>query len=184
LAGETKGGGHPAPGPNIWWGLCCSTYRRGFCRFRGITELPAPKTAPSSGFDVVYQLVLDTALQEESASDILQPIIGTVILSFTPLSRQALSNLLLMEIDRLNHLLDALRAVIHVREGDEVYPIHASLRDFLTYRDRCTDPRIFIHPAQHHSIISRACFDRMESILQSLIFVASVEMGRRYFRMT
>jgi hypothetical protein len=119
-----------------------------------------------SGLDIVYQLVLDTALQEESASDILQPIIGTVILSFTPLSRQALSNLLHMEIDRLNHLLDALRAVIHVREGDEVYPIHASLRDFLTYRDRCTDPRIFIHPAQHHSIISRACFDRMESILQ------------------
>jgi hypothetical protein len=89
-------------------------YRCGFCHFRGITELPAPKTAPSSGLDIVYQLVLDTALQEESASDILQPIIRTVILSFTPLSRQALSNLLHMEIDCLNHLLDALRAVIHV----------------------------------------------------------------------
>jgi hypothetical protein len=119
-----------------------------------------------SGLDVVYQLVLDTVLQEESAWDILQPIIGTVILSFTPLSRQALSDLLHVETERLNRLLDALCAVIHVREGDEVYPIHALLRDFLTDRDRCTDSYIFIHPAQHHNIISHACFNCMESLLQ------------------
>jgi hypothetical protein len=119
-----------------------------------------------SGLDAVYQLVLDTIVQEESARDILRPIIGTVILSFAPISRQALADLLHVEIVHLNNLLDALRAVIHVWEGDEVYPIHASLRDFLTDRDRCTDSRIFIHPTQHHTIISRACFDCMESLLQ------------------
>jgi hypothetical protein len=119
-----------------------------------------------SGLDVVYQLVLDTTAQEESTWDILQPIIGTLILSFTPLSRQALADLLHMEIEHLSYLLDALRAVIHVREGDEIYPIHASLRDFLTDQDRCTDSRVFIHPAQHHMRISHACFKCMESLLQ------------------
>jgi len=119
-----------------------------------------------SGLDVVYRLVLDTIVQEESVRDILRPIIGTVILSFTPLSRQALADLLHVEIVRLNNLLDTFRAVIHVREGDEVYPIHASLRDFLTDQDRCTDSRIFIHPTQHHNIICDACFDCMESLLQ------------------
>jgi len=119
-----------------------------------------------SGLDVVYRLVLDTIVQEESVRDILRPIIGTVILSFTPLSRQALADLLHVEIVRLNNLLDTFRAVIHVREGDEIYPIHASLRDFLTDRDRCTDSRIFIYPSQHHTRISHACFNRMESLLQ------------------
>jgi hypothetical protein len=118
-----------------------------------------------SGLDVVYQLVLDTIAQESSVWDILQPI-ATVVLSFTPLSRQALTDLLHIETERLNDLLHALRAVIHVREGDEIYPIHASLRDFLTDPDRCTDPRIFVHPTHHHSMISRACFDRMTSLLQ------------------
>jgi hypothetical protein len=119
-----------------------------------------------SGLDVVYQLVLDTAAQEESMRDVLQPIIGTLVLSFTPLSRQALANLRHMRIGHLNHLLDALRAVIHVREGEEIYPIHASLRDFLIDRDRCTDSRLFIHPTLHHTMISRACFHCMKSLLQ------------------
>ena len=118
-----------------------------------------------SGLDVVYRLVLDTIAQEASVWDILQPI-GTIVLSFIPLSKQALTDLLHIESGRLNHLLDALRAVIHVREGDAIYPIHASFRDFITNPDRCTDSRVFVHPGDHHSMISRACFDRMTSLLQ------------------
>ena len=118
-----------------------------------------------SGLDVVYRLVLDTIVQESSEWDILQPI-GTVVLSFTPLSRQALTNLLRIRAERLDHLLHALRAIIHVREGDAIYPIHASLRDFLTNPDRCADRRIFVHPTHHHSMISRACFDCMTSLLR------------------
>ncbi len=120
-----------------------------------------------SRLDVVYQLVLDTAAQESSVwnIDILQPI-GTVVLSFTPLSRQALTNLLHIETKHLDHLLHALRAVIHVRKGDAIYPIHASLRDFLTDPDRCTDSRFFVHPAHHHSMISCASFNCMATLLQ------------------
>jgi len=118
-----------------------------------------------SGLDVVYQLVLDTIAQESSAWNILQPI-ATVVLSFAPLSRLALTDLLHIETERLDNLLYALRAVIHVRKGDAIYPIHASLRDFLTDPDRCTNPRIFVNPTRHHSMISRACFDRMASLLQ------------------
>lgn len=124
------------------------------------------KAGHISGLDVVYELVLDTIAKESSAWDILQPIIGTVVLSFTPLSRQALTDLLHIGTERLNDLLVALRAVIHVREGDAIYPIHASLRDFLTDPDRCTDSRVFVHPTHHHNMISHACFDRMTSLLQ------------------
>ena len=113
-----------------------------------------------SGLDVVYRLVLETIAQESSMA------IGTVVLSFTPLSKQALSDLLHIGSERLDHLLYALRAIIHVREGDAIYPIHSSLRDFLTDRNRCTDPRILVDPTQHHSMISRACFDCMASLLQ------------------
>ena len=76
------------------------------------------------------------------------------------------TDLLHIGTERLDHLLHALRAVIHVREGDAIYPIHASLRDFLTAPDRCTDPRVFVDPTHHHSMISRACFDCMTSLLQ------------------
>jgi len=117
-----------------------------------------------SGLDVIYRLVLDTIAQESSEWDILQPI-GTIVLSFTPLSRRALIDLLRIRAEHLNHLLHALRAIIHVREGDAIYPIHASLRDFLTNPDRCTDRRVFVHPTHHHSMISRACFDCMASLL-------------------
>jgi len=118
-----------------------------------------------SGLDVVYQLVLDTIAQESSVWDILQPI-ATIVVSFTPLSRQALTDLLHIKTEHLDNLLYALRAVIHVREGDAVYPIHASFRDFLTDPNRCTNPRVFVNSTRHHSMISRACFDCMTSLLQ------------------
>jgi len=118
-----------------------------------------------SGLDVVYRLVLDTIAQESFAWDILQPI-AIIVLSFTPLSRLALTDLLHIKIERLDNLLYALRAVIHVREGDAIYPIHASLRDFLTDPDRCTNPHVFVDPTHHHGMISRACFDCMTSLLQ------------------
>jgi len=123
------------------------------------------KAGHISGLDVVYRLVLDPIAQESSVWDILQPI-ATIVLSFTPLSRLALTNLLHIGTERLDNLLHALRAVIHIREGDAIYPIHASLRDFLTDRHRCTDLRVFVNPTHHHSMISRACFDRMASLLQ------------------
>jgi hypothetical protein len=118
-----------------------------------------------SGLDVVYRLVLDTIPQASSVSDILPPI-ATIVLSFTPLSRLALTDLLHIKTQRLDNLLYALRAVIHVRDGDAIYPIHASFRDFLTDPNRCTNPRIFVKPSRHHNMISRACFDRMASLLQ------------------
>jgi len=118
-----------------------------------------------SGLDVVYRVVLDAIAQESSASDIFQPI-ATVVLSFTPLSKLTIIDLLHIKTERLDHLLHALRAVIHVREGDAIYPIHASLRDFLTDRRRCTNPCVFVNPTRHHSMISGACFDRMTSLLQ------------------
>ena len=90
-----------------------------------------------SGLDVIYRLVLDPIAQASSVWDILQAI-ATIVLSFTPLSRLALTNLLHIKTERLDNLLYSLRAVIHVREGDAIYPIHASLRDFLTDPDRCT----------------------------------------------
>jgi len=118
-----------------------------------------------SGLDVVYRLVLDTiAAQASLVLDILP--IATIVLSFTPLSRLALTDLLHIKIERLDNLLYALRAVIHVREGDAIYPIHASFRDFLTDPDRCTNPRVFVNPTRHHNMISCACFDRMTSLLQ------------------
>jgi hypothetical protein len=119
----------------------------------------------TSGLDVIYRFVLDTIAQESSVWNVLQPI-ATVILSFRPLSKLALTNLLHIKIEQLDPLLHALRAIIHVRKGDEIYPIHASLRDFLTNPVRCTDRRVFVDPAHHHGMISRACFARMTSLLQ------------------
>ena len=113
---------------------------------------------PISGLDVVYRLVIDSMAQEPD-------ILGVVVLSFAPLSRQALIDLLDIGAERLDQLLAALRAVIHVREGDAVYPIHASLRDFLTDRKRCTNLRILVEPSRHHSIISCACLDFMARFL-------------------
>ena len=72
-----------------------------------------------SGLDVVYRLLLDPIAQESSVWDIREPI-GTIVLSFTPLSRQALTDLLCIGTEHLDHLLYALRAVIHVREGDAI----------------------------------------------------------------
>ena len=68
-------------------------------------------------------------------------------------------DLLHIETEPLDLLLATLRAVIHVREGDAIYPINASLRDFLTDSTRCTDSRVFVDPSRYHSMISRGCLD-------------------------
>jgi len=77
-----------------------------------------------------------------------------------------LTDFLHIKTERLDNLLYALRAVSNVREGDAIYPIHASFRDFLMDRHSCTNPSVFVDPTRHHSMISRACFDRMTSSLQ------------------
>jgi len=82
-------------------GLCCSTYRRRLCRFRRITEFSASKNAPcSSSFGTRrrVRLVLDTIVQENLSGTSFGPLSGQLFFSFTPLSRQALADLLHVEI--------------------------------------------------------------------------------------
>jgi hypothetical protein len=63
-------------------------------------------------------------------------------------------------------VLNALCAIIHVREEDEIFPIHASFHDFLTDRNRCNDSRFFIEPVQHHRALASACLDCIVSHFQ------------------
>ncbi|KAJ7150991.1 hypothetical protein C8R43DRAFT_829652, partial [Mycena crocata] len=105
-----------------------------------------------------------------------QEIVGSIIAAQTPLSTQALDNLLHLgsqSIDDKNHLGSAESVVgllgsIFQRgtgAGGPVRVLHPSLLDFFSNPRRCTDTRFFLQPSCQH----RSMFLRCVAVMQALL---------------
>ena len=122
------------------------------------------------GIDLLYTQVLSKAFQDADFHDhqlysYFKLIVGTVILTFHPLSIKALSDLFMNcgTPSRILSSLCTLHSLLLVPDSmeDPVQIFHKSFPDFLTDPGRCTDTRFFIDPPIHHNEILFSCLNVM-----------------------
>ena len=128
-----------------------------------------------SGIDLLYTQVLEQAFHDADPDSQelyarFRLVIGVVLLSFYPLSRKTISELL-TEFDRPSDISIALRSLHSLllfpdSEVDPIRTFHKSFPDFLTDSGRCKDERFFIDPPVHHIGILFSCLNLMKEGLR------------------
>lgn len=117
---------------------------------------------PEQALDDIYQQILRSAIPEGSGNRIVesfQTVVGTIILLWDPLPRQALANLITVDIDDITRALSHLHSIIPPSSQDDLLQIHhKSFPDFIRNAERCRDKRFLIAPKVHHSRIANHCF--------------------------
>ena len=105
------------------------------------------------GLDPVYTQILSSASRNKD----FDAVLGTLMLLAEPLPIKSLATLLRLDLARILHALRGLQSILIIPENDDnpIRPIHTSLRDFLTSRERSND--LFIRPKERHFNIAIDC---------------------------
>ena len=109
------------------------------------------------GLDPVYTQILSVAARNND----FDAVLGTLMLLMDPLPIKSLATLLRLDPARILHALRGLQSILIIPEDDDnpIQPIHTSLRDFLTSRERSND--LFIRPKERHSNIAIDCLQTL-----------------------
>ena len=133
--------------------------------FEGKAELRVNQT-----LDLLYMTILLEAFNANNMEHDLkvQSVLGAVILATNPLSPHTIAALLGLEIEDVTPLLLAVHSLLVLQEGinHPVRPFHQSFSDFLIDPTRCTSPRFFICPADHHMKVLDGCLQLMNQMLE------------------
>ena len=142
-----------------------------------ITSLPHSTIEEGrSGLDQLYTTILEQAfcaVHVDNSQDYLhfQTVVGTVLLIFTPLSIQSLSELLECDTSHIYSTVHSLHSLLLVPENteDPIHIFHKSFPDFLVDPFRCEDKLFFVEPTPHHTKILFLCLRLMEKRLKKNI---------------
>jgi archaellum biogenesis ATPase FlaH len=106
-----------------------------------------------NGMDPLYNQVMSEAQQCEN----FDLVMGTLMYLRQPLSIRGLAWLLRLDVSDIRKALDRCHSVLVIpdNEDDSVRPYHASLRDFLTNKERSW--QYFLAPAKFHALIAIEC---------------------------
>ncbi len=161
-----------ADGLFIWAATTCRFIKEGgpLARRRLDTiirqRISPAATGPERKLDDIYTSVLRSALREQWTADeteqfcrSMNEVLGAIAVLFSSLSAPSLAALLsCSEIDVLDMLGD-LHSILDVpvSRNMPIRPHHASVRDFLLSRQRCSDTRFRVDEHQAHTRIARHC---------------------------
>ena len=113
----------------------------------------------------VYMQIIRAA-QPDPANDwvhLFQTIVGAIVLLQDPLPRDALADLLGVNIDEIIGTLSNLHSLLAPTQDDYIFRVHhKSFPDFICDRDRCkSGPEFYIDPLLHHMVIATRCLHVM-----------------------
>ena len=126
----------------------------------------------ASGIDALYTEILEHSLgsEDEEGLQLFRSAIGAALLTFKPLSRSGLSDLLhgMGTPTSFSAVLNSLPSLLLVPESPEdlVHVIHKSFPDFLTDPRRCQNQHFFVDPSVYHIEILLFCLNLMEERLK------------------
>jgi len=152
----------------------------------GLTELekslPHIEGLPLNLFarkDKIYNSLLQRAFTKYKRSpyssrtkddlyNILNSLLGTISILFTPLSSKALSNLLSLREEDMGMLLEELGGILNIpSELDDPLRFHdPSFRDFLYNKHRCEETALVVKEETVHLLMARNCVKVMEDSLK------------------
>ena len=136
------------------------------------TLLQSQKIGDREGrsLDSLYTSILREAFGEKNLEDDAKTrsILGAVILAANPLSPSSIAMLLGFNAKGVPPLLSSVNSLLVLREDTHhpVRPFHKSFPDFITDPARCTDPRFYISPPDHHVQLLMGCLDLMNRTLK------------------
>jgi len=98
----------------------------------------------------------------------LRDVLGSIVVLFSPLSANSLTNLLHLSKEDIDQTLEDLHSILDIPDN-QVRPIrlhHPSFRDFLLDQDRCSDPHFLVNEKQAHRGLADACMRLMSTTLR------------------
>jgi hypothetical protein len=172
-----------ASGLFIWAATACRFIREGrkFAskRLSIILQGDGSVSAPEKQLDEIYVTVLKNSVchnydeqETEDSYKMLRGILGSIVVLFSPLSADSLTNLLHLPKEDVDQTLEDLHSILDL-PGDQARPIHLhhpSFRDFLLNKDRCGDPHFGVNEKQAHTALADACMRLMSTTLKRDIF--------------
>ena len=142
-----------------------------------ITSLPESTVEEGrSGIDQLYTNVLKQAFHAVHAGNSqgylrFRTVVGTILLTFNPLSIKGLSELLGCSTHHIQSTIRSLHSLLHIPENpeDPICIFHKSFLDFLTDPSRCEEKQFYVEPAANHVEILLSCLRLMERGLKKNI---------------
>jgi hypothetical protein len=171
---------HHAQGLFIWAATACKFIQDGkrFAEKRLQTLLDRSTSTgsePQRYLDAIYTTVLRTSVPEtyseeeqKEAYDYLRLILGSIVILFTALSVEALSNLLDLSSKDTSETIAELHSILDIPEKHN-HPLrlhHDSFRSFLLNGNRCRERAMIVNEQQAHIQLAKGCFEVLSSILK------------------
>jgi hypothetical protein len=162
----------------IWASTACRFIREGrrFARKRLDTILKGSSsviTAPEKHLNEIYLAVLKHSIssdysdeEKEEACDMLNHMLGSIVVLLSPLSTSALSRLLQLSREDVDLTFNDLHAILDIPESP-TRPLrlhHPSFRDFLLNKDRCGE--FWVDEKEAHQILATSCIQLMSRTLK------------------
>lgn len=169
-----------AQGLFIWAATACKFIQDGkrFAEKRLQTLLDCSASTggePEKHLDTIYTTVLRASVpgtysteEQEEAYDYLRLILGSIVILFSALSVEALSNLLGLPSRDTSETIAELHSILDIPEGQS-HPLrlhHDSFRSFLLDESRCKERAILVNEQHAHSQLVKGCFEVMSSVLK------------------
>lgn len=162
----------------IWAATACRYIQEGLCAGENVQILLGGSTcttAPEEHLNELYTTVLRSSVhQNYSATEkkalyrMLQRILGSIVVLFSPLTVSSLRRLLHVAKDKINQALKDLHAILDIPKVD-AHPLrlhHPSFRDFLLDPKRCTDQDFWVDEEQAHEMLADRCIQLMSKSLK------------------
>ena len=136
------------------------------------TLLPSQKIGDREGrsLDSLYTSILREAFGDKNPEDDAKTrtVLGAVVLTANPLSPSSIAMLLGFNAKGVPPLLSSVNSLLILLEDTNylVRSFHKSFPDFITDPARCTDPRFYISPPDHHVQLLVGCLDLMNRMLE------------------
>jgi hypothetical protein len=168
-----------ASGLFIWAATACRFIREGreyaAKRLSMMLEGNTSTLGPEHHLNNIYMTILKSTIHEEylesekeDRCSVLNQVLGTIVLLYSPLSINSLTGLLYLPKETIEGGLADLHAILNIPK-DTSQPLrlhHPSFRDFLLNKDRCNNPNFLVDERQAHRTLANNCILLMSNSLK------------------
>ena len=131
--------------------------------------------------DKLYLRILGNRKIKHCSDDEMKYVLGSILVTKVPLTKGGLDSLLGLhgnvnqdtrDVSRIRlttcaSLVDTLGPILLVSSKGTIRFLHASIADFLTNSDRCTD-RFFINRSEYDHVLTIRCFETMNMLRRDI----------------
>ena len=120
--------------------------------------------------DSLYMTILHEAFGDNDPEEDLKvrSVLGAIVLAANPLSSPTIAAILGFDPGDVSPLLSSVHSflILPMDINNPVQPFHKSFPDFIVNPARCTNPRFYVHPPDHHGDLLMGCLELMNQKLE------------------